>query len=428
MRVRHTFAYLGLLLFACLRAVPAEAGPLMVFEAETGKVILSDNAGAPWYPASLTKLMTAYLAFHAVRDGKLKMSSKLRVSAHALSQPPSKIGFPVGATPTLRKALELLIVRSTNDVAVTIAEGVAGSEERFVKLMNAWARRLGMTGTYFANPHGLPDPRQISTARDLAILTRAIITQFPEYQDLFTQTQVKVGNRRFRAWNKLLKEMPGADGMKTGFICSSGFNLVGSATRGGRRLVAVVLGAKSSKARTTLTQSLLEKGFRKNGYTGKTITDYTNGGLFTSGPKDMKSVVCKKKSDAPLTSPWRVHGWGVEFGRFADRGRAHDVLRDNMMALRNVIYTGRGGVVKDYRTKDLAAVMYGFPESQAREICAYFAKSGTGCRTFEPNVFKPPKKAKKKATGKKRTTKKKRRKKTTIRKKKSTGKKSQPRG
>ncbi len=417
------FVFVAILLACSLvQSTVSSAGPSIVFEAATGDVIHSDSPGAPWYPASLTKLMTAYLAFHAIRDGKLTLKSKLVMTQHAQRQPASKVGMPVGSKITLEKALQVLIVRSANDLAVTIAEGVSGSEEQFVKLMNAWARRLGMTGTYFANPHGLPDPRQVSTARDMGLLAKAIVSQFPEHAKIFKMKDVKIGKRRFRAWNTLLKKMPGADGLKTGFICSSGYNLVGSATRNGRRLVAVVLGAKSSSARTNAAQAALEKGFATNSKEGRTVGDYSNGGLFQSSPYDMKSVVCKRKSDTPLVSPWGVHGWGVEFGRFENRAKAHIVLRENLMALRNIIYTGRGAVVRDYRNKQLASIMYGVPQQQARDICAHFQKSNTACKTFEKGYFKPPKPPKSAKKKKRKKKKKKRARKKKKKKKRSTPK------
>ncbi len=417
------FVFIAIVL-ACffVRSPASSAGPSIVFEASTGNVIHSDSPGAPWYPASLTKLMTAYLAFHAIRDGKMSLKSKLIITEHAQRQPASKVGMPVGSKITLEKALQILIVRSANDLAVAIAEGVSGSEEQFVKLMNAWARRLGMTGTYFANPHGLPDPRQVSTARDMGLLAKAIVVQFPEHANIFKKTEIKIGKRQFRAWNTLLKKMPGADGLKTGFICSSGYNLVGSATRNGRRLVAVVLGAKSSSARTNATQEALEKGFAAGKGEGRTVADYSNGGLFQSAPYDMKSVVCKRKSDTPLVSPWGVHGWGVEFGRFENRAKAHIVLRDNLMALRNIIYTGRGAVVRDYRNKQLASIMYGVPQQQARDICTHFQKASVACKTFEKGYFKPPKSAKKKKRKKKKKKRRARKKKKKKKKKRSTPK------
>ncbi len=376
---------------AALRPVTAVAAPLLVFDAETGEVVHAEQAGAPWYPASLTKLMTSFLTFHAIRDGKLTLDTKIEVTRNAASQPPSKIGLPVGSKISVNKALEAVIVRSANDLAVTLGEAVAGSEERFVKLMNAWARRLGMSGTYFANPHGLPDPRQVTTARDMGLLAQAIIDQFPEYARYFKMQSVKIGRRNFRARNSLLKHMQDADGMKTGFICASGYNLVASATRNGRRLVAVILGSQSGWSRMKLAKDSLEGGFAKNGKEGKTVGQFSNGGFFQRTPKNMQPVVCKKRAPVRVAGYWQVRGWGVDFGRFPNAKAAYQVMSENLLALRNVVYAGRGSVVKDYRAGGrLAAVMSGFDQEQAQHVCDHLKKQNTSCTLFSPDAFKPP--------------------------------------
>src|SRR5262249_26173518 len=156
-------------------AAPAAAGPYVLIEADTGKVVLEQDAGKPWHPASITKLMTTYVAFSAVRDGKMHVYSLLPISQFAASTPPSKAGFPAGQTVTLDNAIKLLMVKSANDMAVVIAEGVAGSQDAFVERMNATAQALGMTATKFKNPHGLPDDEQVTSARDMAILALALI-------------------------------------------------------------------------------------------------------------------------------------------------------------------------------------------------------------------------------------------------------------
>ena len=372
---------------------PARANPLLVFDSASGAVIQAQDAGAPWYPASLTKLMTAYLTFHAIRDGKLALDTKITVSANARAQPPSKIGLPVGAQITVGKALEALIVRSANDIAVVLAEAVGGSEERFIKLMNAWSRQLGMGGTYFANPHGLPDPRQVTTARDMGLLATAIIKQFPEHAGLFAMQDVLIGKRKFRARNSLLRDWAEADGMKTGFICASGYNLVASATREGRRLVAVVLGATSGAARSQAAKQSLVDGFSNGVAAGRSVTEYTNGGFFQRTPEDMKPVVCKKSAPVRVARPGWVRGWGADFGRFASAEGADGVLTDTMLALRNVIYAGRGQVVKDYRDGKFAAVMASLDADQARQVCDHLKAKNIACQVDEPRYFLPPKAA-----------------------------------
>ena len=246
-----------------LVASPAVAGPALVFDVRSGEVLHAHNAFAKWYPASITKLMTAYVAFRAVRAGNIRMSSTITVSKRAAAQPPSKVGFPVGTKVRLEYALQILMVKSANDIAVTVAEGVAGSESAFIGRMNAATRRLGMRDTNFANPHGLPDNRQVTTARDMGLLARALWREFPEYRQMYRIQALKVGKRTYRNHNGLIGRYEGANGMKTGFICNSGFNVVASATRNGRTLIAIVLGSDSAKNRTEIAAGLFEAGFRQ---------------------------------------------------------------------------------------------------------------------------------------------------------------------
>ena len=174
--------------------------------------------------------------------------------------------MPVGAEITVNLALKALIVKSANDAAVMLAEAIGGSEETFVVQMNDTARRLGMTRTSFVNPHGLPAPEQVTTARDLAKLTRVVVHDYPEYGPMWAMADMQIGRRRLRTHNGLLRTYEGADGFKTGFICNSGFNVVASATRDDRRLVAVVLGEYTSRDRSLRAASLLEHGFRNYGW------------------------------------------------------------------------------------------------------------------------------------------------------------------
>ena len=229
-----------------LAGTRASAEALLVIEADTGKVLYAQNAGYPWYPASVTKLMTAYVTLHAVKDGRITFDQPLTVSANAVAQSPVKMGFGAGTQVTVDNALKMMMVKSANDIAVVLAEGVGGSIEGFADLMNWHARRLGMAQSSFVNPNGLPADDQVSSARDLAILARALIREFPEYDYYWHLPGIRMGKMVQRNYNTLLGRYPGADGMKTGFICAAGFNLVASATRNGKRLIAVVLGAPSA--------------------------------------------------------------------------------------------------------------------------------------------------------------------------------------
>jgi D-alanyl-D-alanine carboxypeptidase len=249
-------------------ATHAGAEALLVIDAESGKVLFAENATYPWHPASITKLMTAYLTLRAVKEGWLTLDKPLLVSANAAAQAPVKMGFRTGTIVTVDNALKMLMVKSANDMAVVLAEGVAGSIENFADQMNANARRLGMTQSSFVNPNGLPADDQIVSARDMAILARALIREMPEYDYYWHLPGIRMGKMMQRNYNTLIGRYPGADGMKTGFICASGFNLVASATRDGKRLIAVVLGAPSSAARALKAAQLLERGFNSHSRLG----------------------------------------------------------------------------------------------------------------------------------------------------------------
>lgn len=261
-------AFLAAAALAVLHAAPpaAVAGPALLLEADTGKVLYAEDPDNQWYPASLTKIMTAYLTFEALKAGRVTLDTKITVSEAAHLQPPSKVGLPVGGEITVELALKALIVKSANDVAVMLAEAVGGSEAAFIERMNATARRLGMSRSRFANPNGLPSADQVTTARDLARLSRAVLRDFPDYAHYWAMPDMQIGKRRLGSHNSLLKSYEGADGLKTGFICDSGFNVVATASRDGKRLMAVVLGEPTGRERALRAASLLEHGFQMGGW------------------------------------------------------------------------------------------------------------------------------------------------------------------
>ncbi len=288
---------LGAVLLALLLFLPVRvsATPALVFDPHKGTILYQEDMDALWHPASLTKLMTAYLTFEALRDGKLTLKSKIVTSKKANAQAPTKIGLPVGATMSVDLAIRALLVKSANDVAVMLAEGVAGSLPKFVKRMNATAKRLGMLRSRFVNPNGLPDDRQITTARDMGYLARALIIDFPEYAHFFAVKSIKIGKRRMKNYNGLLRSYEGADGMKTGFVCASGYNIVVSATRGRRKIVAVVLGGRTGGARNARAAKLLDHGFRRFSWRamfGKNIDKLTIQASLTEGAPNLRSKVC----------------------------------------------------------------------------------------------------------------------------------------
>src|SRR5215470_10647480 len=277
-----------------LYALPTWAGPALLFDTSTGAVLYAEDQDNQWHPASLTKIMTAYVVFDAVKTGKVTLETKIGCSELANSQPPSKVGLPVGAEMTIETALQALIIKSANDVAVMLAEAVAGSQDAFVEKMNATAARLGMTRTKFVNANGLPAAEQVTTARDLATLSMAVIKDYPQYAPLWAMMDMRIGNRHLRTHNGLLANYEGADGLKTGFICDSGFNVVASATRDGRRLMAVVLGEATGRERTTRAASLLEHGFQTQGWKALFATQSLNSMPMAEdakGPMTMRQAV-----------------------------------------------------------------------------------------------------------------------------------------
>ena len=240
---------------------PARAEALILVDADSGKVLRAENATYPWYPASTTKLMTLYMTLTALRDHRITPDTMFTVSPNASAQSPTKMGFPVGTQVTVDNAIKMMMVKSANDMAVLLAEGIGGSIDDFAQQMTDTAHRLGMSESNFVNPNGLPADGQIMSARDLAILARALIREFPQYSFYWHVPAIKFGRRIVRNYNPLLGRYQGADGMKTGFICASGFNMVATATRDNKQLIAVVLGAPSSSARAVKAAELLEGGF-----------------------------------------------------------------------------------------------------------------------------------------------------------------------
>ncbi|MGB6537850.1 MAG: D-alanyl-D-alanine carboxypeptidase family protein [Xanthobacteraceae bacterium] len=252
------------MLAACAGVTPARAEATLLVDAASGKVLQEHDAAQPWYPASLSKLMTLYITLSAIRDHRITFDTLFTVSHNAAVQSPTKMGFPVGTQVTVDNAIKMMMVKSANDMAVLLAEGIGGTIDNFAQEMTETAHRLGMSESNFVNPNGLPADGQISSARDLAILARALIRDFPQYSAYWHIPAIQYGRRVVRNYNPLLGRYPGTDGMKTGFICAAGFNLVATATRGDKQLIAVVLGAPSGAARAVKAAEMLESGFDRN--------------------------------------------------------------------------------------------------------------------------------------------------------------------
>jgi D-alanyl-D-alanine carboxypeptidase len=287
---------------APVRAAHATEAHLLI-EADTGKVLEAENATYPWYPASLTKLMTAYVTLTAVKQGRITLDTLFAVSPTAAAQSPSKMGFRPGTQVTVDNALKMMLVKSANDMAVVLAEGVGGSIDGFSAEMNATAQRLGMTQTSYVNPNGLPAEGQITSARDLAILARAFIHDLPEYEYFVHIPSIRYGRRVTQNFNKLIGRFPGADGFKTGFICASGYNLVASATQNGKRLIAVVLGASSGTMRAVRAAQMLERGFANNtlSWLRPALGTVDNLAPIAATPPNLRDEMCGPKRKHPAS-------------------------------------------------------------------------------------------------------------------------------
>lgn len=233
----------------------------VVIDATTGEPLFSRHGEARRFPASLTKMMTLYLTFEALAEGRVSLDDEIVVSPLAAAQPPSKLGLPAGQRIRLDDAMRATAIRSANDMALAIAEHVGGSQARFASMMTDKAQRLGMSNTRYVNPHGLPDSRQVTSANDQAILSRALMRDFPQYYTYFGQHDWAYQGRGYRNTNGLLSSGMGYDGIKTGFTSASGYNLAASAVRDGRRLIVVVLGGRSSASRNGHVAELMNTGF-----------------------------------------------------------------------------------------------------------------------------------------------------------------------
>ncbi|MDQ0464069.1 D-alanyl-D-alanine carboxypeptidase (penicillin-binding protein 5/6) [Caulobacter ginsengisoli] len=337
----------------------------IVVDANTGEVLYAKSADSPRFPASITKVMTLYLTFEALSEGRIHASDMITVSARAAAQAPTKLGLRPGEQISVDDAMRAIAVKSANDMAVALAEYLGGSEERFAALMTLRGQELGMTNTRYVNASGLPDNRQISSARDIAILSRAVMRDFPQYYSYFSIRSFTFRGQTMTNHNHLLGQMPGVDGLKTGFTSASGFNLAASATRDGKRLIAVVLGGSSVAGRDNHMEDLLDTGFdvmaRRD--RGETITVAQS--LFEGPPQggpvyrptteqgdsDQEGIqivladnpaapggsmapiadppaplraVAPKKTAPPKKKP--AGEWGIQVGAFKDKGQARAEL------------------------------------------------------------------------------------------------------
>ncbi len=336
-RGRIPFTVFSGLLAAILLALPLPAlakYAAIIVDADTGKVLHEANADDRNHPASLTKMMTLYMLFEAVQHNRLSMDSPLKVSKRAATMAPSKLGLAPGTTISVRDAILALVTKSANDVAAVVAENLGGSEGRFAQTMTTKARSFGMLRTNFKNASGLPNTSQISSARDLAILSRRLMVDFPQHYHFFSQSSFIFRGQEIQTHNHMLENYPGADGLKTGYTAASGFNLATSAKRDGRRLIGVVMGGNTARARDAHMANLLDNGFaRLNGQPETLIAapmlddappldaaDKTAVGDIDENSFPAQAPAIKKLSKARRAE--LAATWGIQVGAFGSRERA----------------------------------------------------------------------------------------------------------
>ncbi|MCG7600242.1 D-alanyl-D-alanine carboxypeptidase [Halomonas sp. McH1-25] len=409
----------GLSLFASqAHANPRYAS--IVIDAQSGEVLSYDHADAVRYPASLTKMMTLYLLFEAIESGRLTMESRLPVSSHAAAQPPSKLWVRPGQTIAVKEAIPALIVKSANDVAAVVAEGLAGSESAFAERMTAKARALGMSSTTFRNASGLPDDRQVTTARDMATLSMHLMRDFPQYYGYFSRTQFVYLGKTYKGHNRLLGNYAGADGLKTGYIRASGFNVATSAVRDGRRIVSVVMGGFTAQSRDAHMAELLDRGFVRASLLTRgdwiAKTDVFGAGEAVSlatvdrtAKASMAVATAQASASAPVETaviaqgdaqedPIRTlltgldqganaAGWMVQVGAFSNRDGAQARAHQAATALSGEFNNTRVSVVPANGERQMyRARLIDLEESQAHRSCQQLARQGMDCVVLRAGV------------------------------------------
>ncbi len=378
------------------------AASYIVVDAETGEVLGSKDPSAVWYPASLTKVMTVFLTFERIRAGRLGLADALTVSARAAGQPPTKIGLRAGEKITVEQAIAATIVRSANDAAVVLAEAVAGDEAAFARRMTARAAELGMTDTRFRNASGLPHAGQVTTARDMAILARSIRREFPELYRFFSLRSFVWRGETLPTYNGLLLGYPGADGLKTGFTCDSGYNLMLAAERGGRRLVGVLLGAETRAARSGRMRSILDAAFSaRSGDAVRTrLAELTRAGPAPPprvlSPASCDRDVVKMAAEAEATSrpastakSTPPTGWGVMLGRFVTVQQARERIENTRRSFGGLLKEARSWLVASGSgpARHHAAMLVGLDQRQAVATCQVLRARGQSCAAYGPELL-----------------------------------------
>jgi D-alanyl-D-alanine carboxypeptidase len=368
----------------------------IIVDARDGRVIAESDADEPRIPASLVKMMTLYLVFEALDAGKLSLGQKLKVSADAADQEPTKLGLLPSQTIATKDAILGVVTRSANDAAVVLAEAIAGSEERFTRLMNAKARQLGMKQSLYRNASGLPEPLQSSTARDISILARALLADYPHHYHYFATEQFRFRNRLFVNHNKLLGTYPGVDGIKTGYTRGSGFNIAVSIERDGHRLIAVVLGGNSARSRDERTRILLDGVFGTTApptvvaaapAPARTAAAAKTKPARTAPADDRPGVAVALAAARTYTPPAAAGGgWSVQVGAFRRQASAEKEASrvfEAMPALRGVRVAIETASEKGKAL--FRARLVGLTEDAARDACSALKRKQFACLPIRPD-------------------------------------------
>ncbi len=358
----------------------------IVVDADTGEVLYESHADKRSYPASLTKLMTLYLLFEAVERGELSFDSTLKASKRAAQQPATNLALKPGDTLTVEQAVKALVIRSANDVATVVAEALGGTESQFAQAMTVKARDLGMMNTTFRNASGLPDSGQKSTARDLATLSAALMRDFPQHYHYFSATSFTYKGKVYKTHNRLMLNYAGADGLKTGYIRASGFNLASSAVRNGRRLIAIVLGGRTAQSRDAHMADLLDRGFATNRSASRTAPSMpTIAALGIVPPVKPEVPVQLAASDVEgMVQVSRETGqWAVQVGAYSRFAPAQLAAERAVRVLPDLL--GNARIVVDH-AKFYRARVVGLTEADARSACKLLEAQKTDCLALKADL------------------------------------------
>lgn len=399
---------LAVALWASLGPAEAAGYSAIVIDAETGAVLEQHNADMRTYPASLTKMMTLYMVFEALEAGRITLKKPIPVSRHAAGQAPSKLGLVPGQSITVEQAILALVTKSANDAAAAIAEKVGGSEYQFAQMMTTRARALGMKNTTFRNASGLHHASQVTTARDMATLGRALMRDFPQYYHYFSKTGFSYRGRHVANHNTLLRSYRGADGIKTGYIRAAGYNLAASAIRDGRRVIGIVLGGNSPRSRNVQMASLLDRGFKQQVQVAKgpkptatalaalpplpdlkpEIERIEIAALPTLSPTLAEAVDEGDSVDEPQSDAFETgtEPWSIQVGAFTRREAAERATLAAVGAIPQILTAARPTVMEV--ATDSATIyrarLTGLTEAQARQACRHLHEQLTACLAVRP--------------------------------------------